>query len=150
MLRNVAVVVMVGTAAVRVAATLAVCTIKVLMALAFRGGTEVAADGTQAMINTKAVSQSASFFPVGCMFIHSHQIYGVAAVVGVSDGKGVRVSVGVDGMGVDVDVDGIDVDGMVVSVGTPVGGKGVRVGVRRVGSMVGVGRLMVNETRFSA
>ena len=57
--------------------------------------------------------------------------------VGVSDGVGVRVSVGVAGKSGSV---GITVDGLRV---------GVRVGVG-VCDGVGVGRLRVRKTRFSA
>lgn len=131
-----------GTAAaVCVDAASAVCTIKVLIALGSSGaiGTGIATDGTHAMINAKVVNQNNSFFLGDCMFIHSNQIYGpvVGVSVGVSDGMGVRVSVGVGGMRV------------LVGTITSVGGKGVRVGVR-VGNGVGVGRLRLRKTRFSA
>lgn len=43
----------------------------------------------------------------------------------------------------------VGVMGVGVFVGTSVGGSGVRLGVR-VGSGVGVGRLKVRKTRFSA
>ena len=56
--------------------------------------------------------------------------------VGVSGGKGVRVSVDVGGTDVSV-------------AGALVGGKGVRVRLG-VGMEVGVGRLRLRKTRFSA
>ena len=141
---KVAVEVNIGTAnAVCVDAASAVCTIKVLIALGSSGatGTGVAMDGTHAMIKAKVVNRSKVFFPGACMFIHSNQVYGpvVGVSVGVSDGTGVRLSVGVGGMSVSV--------GMITSVG------GLRVGVRvgvGVSEGVGVGRLMVRKTRFSA
>ena len=142
---RVAVGVRVGTDAVRVAATLAVCTIKVLMVLASSVdiGMGVVMAGTQAMMNAKVMNQSNGFFVGDCILSIQARInqgvVGVRVSVGVSGGKGVKVSVGVDGIE--------------VSVGMAVGGKGVSVGVTDsmgVGARVGVGRLMVNATRFSA
>ena len=144
---RVAVGVSVGTDAVRVAATLAVCTIKVLIVLASSvdTGIGVAMAGTQAMINAKVMNQSNGFFVGDCILSIQAKInQGVAGVrvsVGVWGGKGVRVSVGVDGIGVFV--------GTITTVGGTEVGVGVGKGVR-VGSRVGVGRLMVNATRFSA
>jgi len=65
----VAVAVSVGTDAVCVKATLAVCTINVLIALGLSVDMETgtAMDGTHAIINVRAVSQSNNFFLGDCI-----------------------------------------------------------------------------------
>ena len=94
-------------------------------------------DGMHAIINVKVTNQNNIFFSGDCILsIQARSNYGVGIVgvsVGVSDGKGVRVSVGVAGMS--------------VFVGATV--VGIRVGVR-VGMGVGVGRFRLRKTRFSA
>jgi len=79
------------------------------------------------------------------LWLSDFMVQGV--VVGVSVG-GARVGVSVGTSGTGVLVGGAAVGGSLVG-GTAVGGKGVTLGVS-VDSGVGVGRLRVKETRFSA